>query len=530
MTTRRSSLCVACLCGFALAVAPSAVRAQAQTLLNSIGERFEHDDPEGAAPIVAELEAVARDAPDTHYAAAYLAFLQGDWTRAATGFGLAAEGSGHVATEARALRTLAEQTGSVTRGMRPHLVAGGRFVVWLNPGPDEVLLPYMDEVLSQSFDKLTVVLRYVPKAAITVHVYPRVEDLARVSNLTEAEIRNSGTIALCKFNRLMITSPQDMVYGYDWADTVSHELVHFLLLKRAGQHMPIWLHEGFARSLEGLWRGDDGKTLDAYEQDALARARKASKFISFEQMSPSMAKLPTQDDTALAFAEVHSVFVHLRSTREEAVIDQLVASLADGATDREAIQAITGRNFNDFQVAWRRWVGEIKLERIAQVPERKLLFRDRDRAAEAFRDLGSAVTHHVQIGDRLLERKRLLAASKEYAKALAAGGEAGPSVPARLARVLIDLGQPRKALDALRPALARHEDFVLLHLYEGRARLRVGEHEAALTALTRAVRINPYDPDVHGHLAEAYQALGRTDEAQRERGLERLVADGAPPQ
>ena len=57
--------------------------------------------------------------------------------------------------------------------------------------------------------------------------------------LTEEEIKTSGTIALCKYNRLMITSPRDLVYGYGWADTVAHELIHLLINRRSRNTVPI---------------------------------------------------------------------------------------------------------------------------------------------------------------------------------------------------------------------------------------------------------------------------------------------------
>ena len=40
----------------------------------------------------------------------------------------------------------------------------------------------------------------------------------------------------------------------------------------------------------------------------LAGAVRKKKFITYQQMHPSMAKLPSQEDAALAFAEDRAVF------------------------------------------------------------------------------------------------------------------------------------------------------------------------------------------------------------------------------
>ena len=66
--------------------------------------------------------------------------------------------------------------------------------------------------------------------------------LARATGLT---IRKglSGTIAVCKYHRLMIISPLAAANGYSWADTLAHELF-IRYLKKSRNKVPIWLHEG----------------------------------------------------------------------------------------------------------------------------------------------------------------------------------------------------------------------------------------------------------------------------------------------
>src|SRR5690606_21850179 len=129
--------------------------------------------------------------------------------------------------------------------------------------------------------------------------------LANVSTLTVQEIETSGTIALCKFNRLMVTSPKALARGYSWLDTLAHELIHLVISEKSKNTVPIWLHEGLAKYSESLWRdGVPGLALDPASENLLASAVKKNDLVTFEQMHPSMAKLPSQEKTALAFAEV----------------------------------------------------------------------------------------------------------------------------------------------------------------------------------------------------------------------------------
>ena len=62
-----------------------------------------------------------------------------------------------------------------------------------------------------------------------------VKELAAVSTLTEEEIRTSGTVAVCKFGKLMMLSPKALLKGYDWLDTAAHEYTHLVLTAHVRQ-------------------------------------------------------------------------------------------------------------------------------------------------------------------------------------------------------------------------------------------------------------------------------------------------------
>ncbi|MFT7624405.1 MAG: Flp pilus assembly protein TadD, partial [Myxococcota bacterium] len=120
-------------------------------------------------------------------------------------------------------------------------------------------------------------------------------------------------------------------------------------------------------------------------------------------------------------------------------------------------------------------------------------------------------------------KRRYKAAAKEYAKALAALSGPQPLVSAKLAGALLRQGHNRKVPGIVTPALELNPNQVLLYLYRGKARLALGRYEAAHRDLVAAVRINPFDPEVHGLLAEALDKLGRSAEGEEERRLHRLV-------
>jgi len=234
------------------------------------------------------LVAAGVTSPRLDFARGRLQILRGEYAEAVRSL----EKARSVGPLALHFEELARATAQETRGYVTRPTADGHFVIVHEPGADELLLPYLEHVLARSWTSLTERLNFVPEGPIRIEIYPRVDVLGAVSPLTVDEIRTSGTIALCKYNRLMVTSPRDMVYGYPWADTVAHEFVHLLITQQTYNQVPIWLHEGLAKYLETAWRDSGRPTLERRSEDRLAKAVAERELITFEEMSPSMAKLP----------------------------------------------------------------------------------------------------------------------------------------------------------------------------------------------------------------------------------------------
>jgi len=89
------------------------------------------------------------------------------------------------------------------------------------PAEDAVLVPYALEALESAYDALALDLGFAAEMPIRIEFYRSPSDLADVSSLSAAEVARTGTIALCKFNRLMIASPRALDRGYPWLDTLA---------------------------------------------------------------------------------------------------------------------------------------------------------------------------------------------------------------------------------------------------------------------------------------------------------------------
>ena len=192
---------------------------------------------------------------------------------------------------------LIRDTRALTR--RHRTVESAHFRFRFPPGKDALLVPYAIETLEAVRAALAADLGHAPPGKVTVEIYETAEALSKVSTLPLAAIRTTGTVAICKFGKLMVTSPKALVQGYDWRDTLAHEYVHLVVSQMSRNRVPIWVHEGLAKFFESRWSGAAGRNLTPASAAFLVQEQKKGALIPFEKMHPSLALLPSQEGAAL---------------------------------------------------------------------------------------------------------------------------------------------------------------------------------------------------------------------------------------
>lgn len=472
-----------------------------------------------ARRLVDDMLARSPDDPAARALEARVLFFEGRYAealRAVDGLGVTGPFRDLVAATVEATRDMVSRTGD---GFR---------VSWVDPR-DEILADPALEALAAAAAALEEHLgfRPDPDEVIRVEIYPTVASFTAVSTLTRQEVETSGTIGLCKFNRIMITSPRATLWGYRWRDTLCHEYVHLAVYRKSRGLAPIWVHEGIAKYLEGAWRGAAGE-LEPSSQALLARRMEEGTLIPLEAMSPSVAKLPSAEDTALAFAEVSTMMAFLVERRGPDALRRLVEAIGEGLDDRAALESVWGDRFDTFDAAWRRWVEELPLHREeAQVISLHLA----DEAGDAEEDPGDVsdpkARDFVRLGDMLRARGRLRAAAAEYAKAYASD-PAAPGVASRHALGLLIGKRYDEALDVVDEALKVYPDLPVLWYRKGDALLGLGDPAGALEALDQVLEINPFHLPARRLRVAAFRALGDATAADREARVLTLLA-GPPP-
>ena len=401
---------------------------------------------------------------------------------------------------------------------------------------DALLAPYLFAAMADARAALGGDLGVLPDHPVRFEILDDAAKLALVSPLTLDNVYTTGTVGITKYRRIIMVSPRVLLYGYGWLDTAVHEYVHYLVTLRTRNRAPVWLQEGLAKLLETRWRSVTPVPLEAAPRKLLARGLARNDLVSFAEMYPSLAMLPSQERAALAYAQVQTMLELLREEKGQPGLAVLLDRVAAGGVAEDALASAWGGSFDAFHEHWkatmrRRTAGK---PRPGDAALRKLQFRDPQQPGAAAGEsddadpslLGDVFSHlgggkarqHARLGVLLTLRGHLPQAARQYEKARAAEPKlaADAKLARRLGELYLQLGQPAKAVPLLRIAGADDPEQANIAASEGRALLMTGERAAARTALTRALRVNPFIPALHCDLARLAVS---DDERTREQAL-----------
>ncbi len=502
-----------------LLLLPPVSPAASPEILHSLRSQLEKWEVEEAWTEIHGVLGPQTQDPSILELASQVAFYRGDYAESLKWIKAAIErGGGSVERQGFAL--LVEQTLAVTRSFRryetPH------FVISLEEKQDGILVDYLTEALEKTHRVMAERYGFEPREKIRIEVFPDTRAFYFASTLSARDIEVAGAVGLANFNKLMILSPRALVHGYRFLDALSHEYLHYLIVKRTANKAPIWFHEGLAKYEETRWR-DGPSYLSPVHQTLLARALAQGKLISFKRMEPSLVKLETPEEIQLAYTQAASAveFIVEKSGTEglRLIMDRMARSSKRGM--EEAIQEVFGWRFPEFERSWKEALAARQLKEIEAVNLRRYKIKEGkgDEERMDMAEIKSMVARNrAHLGDLLRERGRPEAAVLEYRRALA---EDQGSIPIthRLSGLLIKMNRDPEALEILREAQKMAPDHPTVFSQLGRIYLKRKDWKEAKEALWESIQINPFNPEVHRDLAEAYEGLGDRPKALREREI-----------
>jgi len=380
---------------------------------------------------------------------------------------------------------------------------------WIDPR-DEVMVKPGLAALEKAWQALSKDLNHSPAGEkVLVELYPKLSDLAAAVGLDEKMLKDSGTIAICKFRRMMLASPRVLLFGYDYQTTMSHELAHFFVYTKSGPDVPVWFQEGLAKFEDQSYKAAAGQ-LDPVAKSFLTSAVKNNELITFAQMHPTFAQFKTPKQGQLAFAEVETMVDYLRKSCGGDAWFRLLDLMEAGKDDKAAVEEVCGREFGSVWAGWKLDVLARNWQVIPNAVVMKLEFKEQtggeDEYEEVPVDKGKAY-EYLRLGDLLRDRGFYGPACFEYQKAAALE----PYVPMvlnklGLGRVLA--GNFKAALEPLNKVTQTYPGYSTGFVNLGLAYEGLKDDAQAIAAFERASELNPFNPAPYVKLFAIHERRG----------------------
>jgi tetratricopeptide (TPR) repeat protein len=476
-------------------------------------------DVEEIWPLVQEALAKQPQDPELLEVAAQIAFHRGDYPESLQLMKRSME-VGAESEKRRGFALFIEETINVLAPYKRYESA--HFIIHLNDEQDGILVDYLTDALEKTYTVMSRYYGFKSKEKIRVELFPDARAFYLASTLSVRDIEVTGAVGLTKFNKLQFLSPRALVYGYRWLDAISHEYMHYLIVKLTANKAPIWFHEGLSKYEETRWR--NGPTyLSPLYRTLLAQAQAEDELIEFVKMEPSLIHLDTPEEVQLAYAQAASAieFIISRIGNEglKKVMERMAQTKTKGAG--EAIKEMMGLEFSEFEAQWKAFLAAKEIKPVAGTKIQPYKVKE-GKASEQRMDMEEikslVARNRAHLGDKLKERGRTGAAVIEYRRALAEMQHAVP-VMNRLSSALIDLGRDEEALDMLKQTLDLAPDHPTPYTQIGQVYLKLKDFKKAKAAFEEAIQINPFNPDAHVGLANACAMLGDNLGSAQERDI-----------
>ncbi len=351
---------------------------------------------------------------------------------------------------------------------------------------DSILTHYIGDALEEIYRDVGKIFNFYPEK-VRIEIYGDKKTFSDVTTLKEIEIITTGTVGVCKFNKIMVLTPRIFLQGYPWVNVLRHEYIHYVITYLTKNRTPVWLQEAIAKYF-------DGEGLSPSMLYLLKRGIEENKLIDIEKMHPSIAKLPSAEAAGLAFAEVYTMMdLFIKKIGKEGLI-KVLDMIENGMDAVKAFETVLNTDFDSFFMEWKEYAKSIA-QNAPPVEMEKMVFKDEK--------IEEKKGKHYVLGDLLLERGKIEEAIFEYEREINKN-KSSIILNNKLSFLYLQTGKFKEALQLAESTLKDYPFNYTANLNKAKALLAMGNYESAFLWLKKALYINPFDPDLHAQLEKVY--------------------------
>jgi tetratricopeptide (TPR) repeat protein len=387
-----------------------------------------------------------------------------------------------------------------------------RFVFLLEGKEAPLLEPYFAAVAESAWVVLADRYGYRPNGPIRLEVYRRHADFS----VRTAGLPGFGAVGVSFGPMLAMVSPGAEEKGsFNWASTAWHEIAHTFTLGVTGNRVPRWLSEGLSVYEER--RAGRGWGMQAGL--GFLMAWKQNRLLPVSRLNEGFTSPSYPEQVIYSYYQASLVCEMIERQWGWPKVKALLEQYHRDRTPADAFQGALGVSLAEFDRRFAAYMNQRFAGALAALEPRS-------------EPPGENVALAVVVANRRptdllaqLQAGRLLVAADRLEEAIPFLDRAktifpdygGPDSPyLLLARVYRDK-DPRRAEQELSRYSELAETDADANVELARLRLALGDSTGAKAALERAIWIHPYDPQVHGRLAELLVARRDFTGAARER-------------
>ncbi len=223
------------------------------------------------------------------------------------------------------------------------------FKVHMSENDADILWPYMEPLLEESWDTLTAKYGFEPEGPILIEVFENSADFA-VRSVGLPDI--GPLVGICFGKVVTLISPDTL--AANWQEIVWHEFMHVITLQMTNNRMPRWLSEGIS-----VWEEREGRSYWGRSQGLdLVRAAKDEKLLHVKDLNSGFSG--ARDNADLGFAYFQSYLV-VDYISEEYGFDKLLELIDQYAVvkdESDRFDEVLQLTLDQFDNGFRSWINQ----------------------------------------------------------------------------------------------------------------------------------------------------------------------------
>lgn len=221
------------------------------------------------------------------------------------------------------------------------------FRVNMSPRDAEILWPYFEPLLEESWDTLTEKYGFEPEVPVLIQVFENSEDFA-VRSVGLPDI--GPLVGICFGKVVTLISPDTL--SANWQEILWHELVHVFTLQMTNNRMPRWLSEGIS-----VWEEHEARPEWGRRQGLdLVRAARDNKLLPVAELNSGFSNASSSADLGFAYFQSYLVVDYIASEFGFESLRNLVQEYAYIREEEEMFQNVFDQSMEVFNQGFMAWI------------------------------------------------------------------------------------------------------------------------------------------------------------------------------